>query len=194
MARPSGEMALPPRKPGRSSTAAGGVIVSLSVGGGGEPDERDTAKPTASPAKAEAAQIQIHGTRRGGAVGAGVGADAGWRVHDGVRLSIDLDRSDETVSAARNSLHKTRIASFVADHLADLLDRGVQSVVEFYERLGRPQLFAQLVAGDQFTMALQKSLQEPARLLLNADFTAAPEKLARSCVQFENTEAIDPGS
>ena len=169
------------------------MIVSLSVGGGGEPDERATAKPTASPAKAAAAQIQIHGTRRAGAAGAERWGGRGCASTDGVRLSIDLDRSDETVAAARNSLHKTRIASFVADHLADLLDRGVQSVVEFYERLGRPELFAQLVAGDQFPMPFQKSLQQPARLFLNADFAAAPEKLARSCVQFENTKAIDPG-
>jgi len=107
------------------------------------------------------------------------------------RLSINLNRSDEAVASAGNGFDEARIASVIAEHLADLLNGGVESVVEFDERLDRPKLFPQFLPGDQFPMPLQEGLEDAARLLLEVDFAAVPEQLAQSYVQFKYAEAID---
>jgi len=53
-----------------------------------------------------------------------------------------------------------------------MIDAGVEAVVEIHERIGGPELRAQLVARDHFAGALQQGLQHLERLAYS--FTRMP--------------------
>jgi hypothetical protein len=62
-------------------------------------------------------------------------------------------------------------------------------MIEIYERISRPNLLLQFIAGDHFTWILQQSLKDQEWLLLKANPQAAFSQLAGAKVQLEIVEA-----
>jgi hypothetical protein len=56
-----------------------------------------------------------------------------------------LNRRNEPVSLPRHSFDKPRVSRFVSKHLPDLLDRGIQAVIELDEGVVRPEALLQLL-------------------------------------------------
>jgi hypothetical protein len=89
-----------------------------------------------------------------------------------------MDRCDETVSLAWYCLDKARIARFIAEHLPDFLNGGIQAVIEFDKCVVGPKLFAQLFASLQLPRSLQKQRQQSQGLLLNMDLVSVFKEAA----------------
>ncbi|MCU1311515.1 MAG: hypothetical protein JWO20_2640 [Candidatus Angelobacter sp.] len=117
----------------------------------------------------------------------------------GVRLSClrDLNGSGadcfhvgyETVSTFGNSFNELRVGSGVAEDFADLVDGGIERVVEVNEGVGGPECGAQFFAANQFSGALQEEGEDLKRLFLQSQFHAAFAQLELAQVGFEWAEA-----
>ena len=91
-----------------------------------------------------------------------------------------LDSRDEAVAAAMQRLDEARPLGVVAEHGAQPLDRGVQTVLEVDERAVRPQPVAQLVARQQFARMFEHQREHGERLILQAKPHAVFAQLARA--------------
>jgi len=65
-------------------------------------------------------------------------------------------RGDETVAASRQRFDEPRALGGVPQGIPQLVDRGVQAVVEVDEGIGRPVLIAKFFAGYHFTWPLRQ--------------------------------------
>jgi hypothetical protein len=67
------------------------------------------------------------------------------------------DRSEEPISPAWQCLDKARIIGTVSEYLTNLIYRFIQTVLEINERVLRPELIVQLLAGDHLTRFIEQS-------------------------------------
>ncbi len=77
-----------------------------------------------------------------------------------------VDGGDEAVSPPGQGFDEARARCGIAQRLADLVHRGIQAVIEIDKGVGRPDLFAQLIARDHFTGILEQRREDLKRLLL----------------------------
>src|SRR5262249_2216010 len=82
--------------------------------------------------------------------------------HRGSR-SISHDGADESIPAPRQGLDEARIFRRVSQRLTDLVDGGVQIVIDVNERV-RPQALSQLFPRDNGARLLQQNCQHLERL------------------------------
>src|SRR5579864_1887231 len=75
-----------------------------------------------------------------------------------------LHRRDEPVSPPRQGLDKARIVSIIAKRFANFVDSFIQSVLKINERVLRPELVVQFLAGDDLAGLLQQSDEHVERL------------------------------
>lgn len=98
------------------------------------------------------------------------------------------DRGDETVAAAGERFDEARRFRRIAKRLAHFLDRGVEPVLEIDERVGFPQPFAELFAGDDLAGAREQRLEHLTRLLLQPHAAALVEEFPGAHVELEPVE------
>ena len=82
-----------------------------------------------------------------------------------------------------------RAVGDVAERVAQLLDRGVQALVEADVRLVRPEPLSQLIAAHQTAGVVEEGGQDLERLFLEPNPPAIPSQLVRLEVHFEHSEA-----
>ena len=102
--------------------------------------------------------------------------------------SSSLDLADEAVATLRQRLDIARCIGFVAERLAQFLDRRVQAVVEINERVGGPEALANLLAGDQLAGLLQQDFENLDRLALQLQPDAILTELSALRVELEGAE------
>ena len=83
-------------------------------------------------------------------------------------------RCDEPVSLARYGCDEARVIGGVAQRLPDLLDGGVESLIEFHKGIGGPELALQFLTGDQLARPSQQNSQDLKGLFLEFDLAALP--------------------
>jgi hypothetical protein len=79
-----------------------------------------------------------------------------------------VDRSNESVSPARESFHKAGIFGGVAESVPKSFDCSVQAVVEIYKRVGGPKPGLQFLASDDLAGALEEEGQNLKWLVLES--------------------------
>src|SRR3954465_7582504 len=101
-----------------------------------------------------------------------------------------LHRRNEAVSTFGLRLNEARVRSGVAQGVAQLIDGGVEAVIEVHESVGGPEALAQILPGDHFASPFKQRDEDLERLLLQTDFAALAEEFAGANVGFVNTEAV----
>src|SRR6266702_2465916 len=80
----------------------------------------------------------------------------------------------------------------VAKRLPQSLDCIVNTVIEVYEGVGRPNILPQFLAGDDFARALQENLQNLEWLFLQPDLDSLPAQFSGIFIQLKSPEADVP--
>ena len=101
------------------------------------------------------------------------------------------DRHQEPVAAPRQRFDEPRGVRGIAQHLTDLADAEVQSLLEVHERVAAPHVIADLVARHDFAAATGEELEHLERLRSQLDQVAALAELAGRRVQLEPAKAQD---
>jgi hypothetical protein len=81
----------------------------------------------------------------------------------------------------------------IPECLPQLIDRGVEAVVEVDECIRRPDLRAELFPSDDLPRSSQQYLQDKKRLFLQLDPRALLAKFARAQVDLKNPKAQQGG-
>ena len=102
---------------------------------------------------------------------------------------LGLDRGEEAVTAAGESLDKAGLFRVVRERRANLVDREVDAVFEIDEGGVRPEVQADLFARDHPAGALSEKLKQAEGLRLQPDESAIFAELARTGIEFKRTEA-----
>lgn len=105
------------------------------------------------------------------------------------RPADHLNLTQEAVTPARHGFDVTRLIGRFPQHVAQLLDGGVDAVIEFHDGVVRPEPEADLVAKDHLAGMLQQHEEDLERLFPQAEPDAEFAQLARSGVDFERPEA-----
>src|SRR5688572_31087119 len=92
---------------------------------------------------------------------------------------------------SRNRLDESWTIGRIAKRLAQLADRGIETVVEDDESVRRPQMLPQLLAGDDRPGSLQKQHERFERLVLQMNATTALPELVSPQVEFKHTKTND---
>jgi hypothetical protein len=100
-------------------------------------------------------------------------------------IFLRLDRRDETVSAARNSFDKDRTVGRITQSVAELLDGGVQTLVEINIGSVGPKAGAQFFATDHLSWMVHEGGQNLKRLVLDPNGEALLEKPSLGEIQLE---------
>ena len=102
--------------------------------------------------------------------------------------SDSRNRRDEPITSPRERLDEPRTFCTVSECVAQLLDRGVETVIEVDNRVRRPQSFAQGFARHDLSRVLQEHRQHLKWLLLQLQLEAIAAQLARFNVDVEGPE------
>ena len=84
---------------------------------------------------------------------------------DGV-LRLALQGLQEAIAAARQSFDELRMIGGIAKRFANLIDGGIEAIVEIHEGVGGPQFPPQIVAGDDLAGNFQQFGENLKRLIL----------------------------
>src|SRR6266478_6810419 len=101
-------------------------------------------------------------------------------------------RQEEAISMFRESLDKPGFFRRVAQSISQLLDRGVQAVIEGTECVLRPKSLTQLVSRNDFAGVLQQQRKQPERLFLQLYLDAFLVQLSRTEINSKVAEAHEP--
>lgn len=101
-----------------------------------------------------------------------------------------IDRSDETVSSARQCFEVSGCDALVPQRRPELLDTGIQAVVEADKGSIGPENIAQVLARHDLASMLDQVLQQCAWLRTQAQTTAPATQFAASRVEHELPEVI----
>ena len=82
---------------------------------------------------------------------------------------VAADRSHEAIAATGQGFDEARAVGGIAKSFAELVNRGIQTVVEINKGVGGPDLSAKLFAGDDFAGPLQQKAEDMERLILELD-------------------------
>ena len=96
---------------------------------------------------------------------------------------------DPLVSDTGNSFDVSRILGRIAEGLPQLVDRGVEPVLEIDESIISPNLLAQFIAADDMVGAFEQGHQDLERLLLDLDPDTMLPQLSGYAVNFEGAKS-----
>src|SRR5258708_17463103 len=82
-------------------------------------------------------------------------------------------RRHEPISPSRYGLDEARGCGRVTQHIADLVDRGIQAVIEFDKSISRPQSGSQLVAAHDLAGPFDQERETAERLVVQFESQAA---------------------
>ena len=100
--------------------------------------------------------------------------------------------TDEPIPPPRQSLDKARALSRVAQHFANLVDGGVQVVIDVDKRV-RPEPLLQFLPRDYVSRTLQQNGQDLKRLATELELHSGLAQLAGSKINFECLETNQIG-
>ena len=80
------------------------------------------------------------------------------------QLDIRHHRNQKSISPTRESFDEPGIIGIVPQRFAQSVDRFIQPLLEIDERILRPELIVQFLAGDDLTRLLKKSRKDLERL------------------------------
>ena len=101
---------------------------------------------------------------------------------------------DEAVAAAGQGFDVAGAGGGISEGLADLVDGGVEAMVEVDEGVGGPEFLLQFFAGDDFSGALEQQGEHLEGLTLQAKLDSALAQFACAEVEFEDSEAGYPAA
>ena len=105
------------------------------------------------------------------------------------RARLGFQFPDEKIAAAGNRFDIPGVCGGVAQDVADLLDRGVEAIVEIHESLRGPQLLLQFLAGNDLAGIFQEHLENLKGLTLQFGTNAVFSQFTRAEINFEPIEA-----
>src|SRR5262249_32560993 len=88
----------------------------------------------------------------------------------------------------RHGLNKSWVVRRITQSFANLVDGGVEAVVEVYEGVGGPERLAHFFAGDDFAWPRQQSRQYLEGLLLQLDLDPVFPQFPRGEIGLEDSE------
>jgi len=106
-------------------------------------------------------------------------------------VSDDFYLGDKAVALLRKGLDITWRVGVVVECLTQLLNGGVEAVLEINEGVLRPEAFAEVVAGDDFAGAFQQDGQNFDRLAVEVELVAELEEFAGLGIELKGPKA-DP--
>jgi len=127
----------------------------------------------------------------GGRVGEGENGEPAAAVVDRRDDFGGVRRGEEAIAAPGEGLNEPRVGRRVPECLPQLVDGGIEAVIEVDERVGRPQRLAELLPGHDLVGPRQERDEDPERPLLEADPGAAPPQLTGVEVGLEHPEPDD---
>ena len=104
------------------------------------------------------------------------------------RDSNHLNLTEEAISAARHGFDIARLVSRFAHHVAELLDGGVDAVIEFHDGVVRPKAKTDLVAQHHFAGMFQQHEKDLARLFAQTQADTVFAQLAGPGIELERPE------
>src|SRR5258708_9601395 len=104
---------------------------------------------------------------------------------EGFRVGRVLHSANETISSAGNGLDKSGTTRRITQDFANLVDRGIQAVVEVNEGVGGPELVAQFFSGNDDAWTFEEECQKRKRLGLQADTRSLLAKFSGFQVGFK---------
>jgi len=107
------------------------------------------------------------------------------------RITLPLNGTDESVTAAGHGFDIPRRIGGVAQGASELVHRGVNTMLEIDKRLVAPDLLPQLLTSDEFPRLGKQRQENLARLPGQANAQAALAQLARENIHFKRSEC-DP--
>jgi hypothetical protein len=105
--------------------------------------------------------------------------------------AFHLNPGDEAIAALGERFDELRICGGVAQGFANLVDRGVETVVEVDESAVGPEGLLDFGAGNEFARAAEQHQQDLKRLALDGEAAALFAELSRFFVGLESTEAVN---
>src|SRR5205085_881179 len=105
-----------------------------------------------------------------------------------------VHRSNKPVSPSRHGFNKSWILRGITQHLSQPHDGRVQTVVEIYKSVARPQCIAQLFPAYDLAGMLQQNCQDVTRLLLQLDLQPLSSQLMGAQIKLEKTKSYYPRS
>lgn len=100
-----------------------------------------------------------------------------------------MDGCDETVSAPRKRLNKSRVVGGVVEGNAEFADGGIEAFVEADVGMARPEARLQFLTRDYFSGTLEEHRQDAKGLLLKRYSAAGLMHFAGAKVDFEEPGA-----
>ncbi len=104
-----------------------------------------------------------------------------------------LDDADEAVAALGKGLDEPRLLVIVAERSSQLLDSGVEAVIEIHKSVAGPKPFHELLAGDDFAGMLQEQGKHLKGQHLESYFAARFVEFTGSKINLKNVKACDKG-
>jgi hypothetical protein len=96
---------------------------------------------------------------------------------------------DEPIAPPRERLNKSGGISGIIQRLAQPIDRIIQSVVEVYESVLRPESFPQVFPRNHFARLFEQHGENLKWLILEPDSATVLEKFSGAEIDFEWSEA-----
>ena len=129
------------------------------------------------------------GQRSGLGLGASVSSRGLFDYNTAIRFRLHL--RNEPVSPPRQCFDVARVLGIVVEHLAQLLDVGIQAVFEVNDGVIRPEVFAEFLASDEFAGMFQQNRKNGDGLALELELRTVLPQLSRLPVEFKRSET-DP--
>src|SRR6266849_657317 len=102
-----------------------------------------------------------------------------------------FNSADEPVAALGKRLDESRLLVVVTERLAQLLNGGVEAVIEIHKSVRGPEPFLKFFPPDDFTRTLQEQGKDSKRQDLQLDFAARFAEFARAKIHLKNVKADD---
>jgi len=134
------------------------------------------------------AVAQIFGVGVGAVIGEG---QHGYRL-DGLLVAFRehrIDRSDETVTLARNGFNECWRLTRIPQSLPQLTDRRIDSHFDVNEDTGIPQPLCDVGPGDELTTAFYEEDEQVHRMALKVDRLPASAQLVSRYIELELTKS-----
>ena len=106
-------------------------------------------------------------------------------------LRITSDRGDESIALAGQRLDELRVVGGIAQRIAQVIHRLVETAIEVDERVGRPQPPRQFFTRDELTGPLEQRQEQLQRLIAQRRPLSGISELAGVCIDGERPEAED---
>src|SRR5882757_3473803 len=100
---------------------------------------------------------------------------------------------DEAVSATRESLDEARTGRGITQRFANLVNGGIQAVVEIDESVGGPDFLTQVIACNYAPGTFEQNAEDLKRLLLETHESAILAELSGRQVHLKDAKAPKPG-